>query len=104
MQVAFVYTGERIAQVSPYYNLDYWDRAFSQLDFSFEKTIVKRLSVYGKVNNLTNAANKVFLRYPYQNVDPKLQEFLGYQDNTNQTLVESDIYKISFLAGLRYKF
>jgi outer membrane receptor protein involved in Fe transport len=104
MQLAFVYTGERIAQVSPYYNLDYWQHAYSQLDFSFEKTIIKRLSFYGKVNNLTNAASKIYLKYPHANIDAKQQEFLGKQDITNQTLVQSDIYKISFLGGFRYKF
>lgn len=104
MQVAFVYTGERIAQVSPYYNLDYWSHSLSQLDFSFEKTIIKRFSVYGKVNNLTNAASKVFLKYPHANIQNSEQEFLGNQPNDNETAVQSDIYKVSFLTGLRYKF
>jgi len=104
MQLAFVYTGERIAQVSPYYNLDYWQHPLSQLDFSFEKTIYKKISLYGKVNNLTNAASKIYLKYPHGNIDPKQQEFLNKQDIANQTMVQSDIYKISFLAGLRYKF
>lgn len=103
IQAAYVYTGERIAQVSPYYNLDYWQHAYSQLDFSIEKTITKKLSVYAKVNNLTNAASKIYLKYPHANIDSKQQEFLGTQDIANQTLVQSDIYKISFLAGLRYK-
>jgi TonB-dependent receptor len=104
MQLAFVYTGERIAQVSPYYNLDYWQHPLSQLDFSFEKTIYKKISLYGKVNNLTNAISKIYLKYPHTGIDAKQQEFLGTQDINNQTLVQSDIYKISFLAGLRYKF
>ena len=103
MQLALVYTGDRIEQVSPYYNLDYWQRPYSQLDFSFEKTIVKRLSFYGKVNNLTNAASKLYLKYPHANIDPDQQEFLGTQNVASQTLVQSDIYKISFLGGLRYK-
>jgi len=104
MQLAFVYTGERIAQVSSYYNLDFYYHPFSQLDFSFEKKIVKKLSFYGKVNNLTNTANKIYLKYPHAQIDAKQQEFLGKQDITNETLVQSDYYKVSFLAGLRYKF
>ncbi|WP_448702395.1 TonB-dependent receptor domain-containing protein [Mucilaginibacter sp. AW1-3] len=104
MQLAFVYTGERIAQVSTYYGLDFYYHPFSQLDFSFEKTIVKRLSFYGKVNNLTNTANKIYLKYPHANIDPKQQEFLGKQDIADQTLVQSDYYKVSFLGGFRYKF
>ena len=104
MQLAYVYTGERIEQVSPYYNLDYYAHPFGQLDFSFEKAIVKKLSFYGKINNLTNTANKIYLKYPHANIEPREQEFLGKQDIRNETLVQSDIYKISFLGGLRYKF
>ena len=103
MQMAFVYTGERIAQVSAYYNLDFYYHPFSRLDFSFEKKIVKRLSFYGKVTNLTNTANKIYLKYPHGNIDPRQQEFLGKQDIDSQTLVQSDYYKVSFLAGFRYK-
>ncbi|MCC8425053.1 TonB-dependent receptor [Mucilaginibacter sp. UR6-11] len=104
MQLAYVYTGERIAQVSTYYNLDFYYHPFSQLDFSFEKKIVNRLSFYGKVNNLTNTANKIYLKYPHADIDSKQQEFLGKQDISGQTLVQSDYYKVSFLGGFRYKF
>jgi TonB-dependent receptor len=103
MQLAFVYTGERLNQVSPYYNLDFYQHAYNQLDFSFEKMIGKKLSVYGKLNNLTNAAAKVYLKYPHASIDSKVSEFLGKQDIKAQTLVQSDYYKTSFLGGLRYK-
>jgi outer membrane receptor protein involved in Fe transport len=103
MQLAFVYTGERLAQVSPYYNLDFYQHAYNQLDFSFEKTIAKRLSFYGKVNNITNAASKIYLKYPHGSLDAKQQEFLGKQDIAGQTLVQSNYYKTLFLGGFRYK-
>jgi outer membrane receptor protein involved in Fe transport len=103
MQLAFVYTGERLAQVSPYYNLDFYQHAYNQLDFSFEKTIAKRLSFYGKVNNITNAASKIYLKFPHGSLDAKQQEFLGKQDITSQTLVQNDYYKTLFLGGFRYK-
>lgn len=104
IQVAFVYTGERLAQVSPYYNLDFYQHAFNQLDFSFEKTLAKRVSFYGKINNLTNTANKIYLKYPHGSLDARQQEFIGKQDITAQTLVQSDYYKTLFLGGFRYKF
>lgn len=104
MQLAFVYTGERLAQVSPYYNLDFYQHAYNQLDFSFEKTIFKKLSFYGKINNITNAASKIYLKFPHGSLDAKQQEFLGKQDITAQTLVQSDYYKTLFLGGFRYKF
>ncbi|PWK78426.1 TonB-dependent receptor [Mucilaginibacter oryzae] len=104
MQAAFVYTGERLFQVSPYYNLDFYQHAYNQLDFSFEKTITKKLSFYGKINNITNAAAKIYLKFPHGQIDSKQQEFLGKQDITSQTLVQSDFYKTFFLGGFRYKF
>jgi outer membrane receptor protein involved in Fe transport len=104
MQLAFVYTGERLAQVSPYYNLDFYQHAYNQLDFSFEKIIVKKLSFYGKINNITNAASKVYLKFPHGSLDAKQQEFIGKQDIAAQTLVQSDYYKTLFLGGFRYKF
>ena len=65
MQVALVYTGKRIAQVSPYYNLDYWLLGQGTLDFSFEKTLSRHFSFYGKLNNLTNTpAKTVILQAP----------------------------------------
>jgi outer membrane cobalamin receptor len=103
VQVAFVYTGERLAQVSPYADLDFYQHAYNQLDFSFEKKIASKLSVYGKINNITNAASKIYLKFPHGSLDSKQQQFLGFQDITGQTLVQSDFYKTSFLGGLRYK-
>jgi len=104
MQLAFVFTGERLAQVSPYYNLDFYQHAFNQLDFSFEKTLAKKLSFYGKINNITNSAAKIYLKSPNAQLSPQLLEFVGKQDIASQTLVQSDFYKTSFLAGFRYKF
>jgi outer membrane receptor protein involved in Fe transport len=100
MQLAFVYTGETISQVSPYYNLDYWQRANGQLAFSFEKRILKHLAFYGKVDNLTNAAHQLVLKYPYG----KIQQSLPKQSIGKQTVVQNDLYRISFLAGFRYNF
>ncbi|KIO76142.1 hypothetical protein TH53_16650 [Pedobacter lusitanus] len=104
IQLAFVYTGERLAQVSPYYNLDFYQHAYNQLDFSFEKTLIKKLSFYGKINNITNAASKLYLKFPHASLDIKQQEFLGKQDISGQTLVQSNYYKTMFLGGFRYKF
>jgi len=41
-QLSWVYTGRRINIVSPYKDLDYWQRGFSQIDFSAEKKIYKK--------------------------------------------------------------
>ena len=106
-QLAFSYTGERISQVSAYYNLDIWEKPFTQLSFSFEKRIVKRLYFYAKVNNLTNSKPKQFIKVPYTVPDAGFSSgyTLPYQTaGSNYTTTQIDTYKINFLAGFRYKF
>lgn len=99
VQIAFVYTGKRIAQVSPYYNLDYWMLGYGALDFSFEKRIAKHFALYGKVNNLTNTpAKTVIMQTPA--ADNKFPD----QTYTDKTVVGKDIYEVNVLAGFRYKF
>ncbi|MGC4101421.1 TonB-dependent receptor [Ferruginibacter sp.] len=102
VQLAFVYTGERIALVSSYYQLDTWQAPYSQLDFSFEKRIVKHLSLYGKVNNLTNSKTRFFIKQPYV-LENTLNRIPGQDDPMNSIFVQRDIYKLSFLFGLRFK-
>jgi len=101
VQVAFVYTGKRISQVSLYYGLDYWQRAFTQLDFSMEQRITKRFSFYAKVNNITNTPRKVDILQPLSVVPPSNRP--PEQESDNKILVQKDIYKISFFAGFRFK-
>ena len=106
VQLAFAYTGDRIAQVSPYANLDIWQKPFSQLDLSLEKSLNHHFIFFGKVNNLTNAPNKEYIKFPYTSVN---KNFIGYkipyQDaGSNYTVAQKDIYKLSFLGGIRYKF
>ncbi|HVZ26681.1 MAG TPA: TonB-dependent receptor, partial [Sediminibacterium sp.] len=99
IQLAFVYTGKRIAQVSPYYNLDYWQLGQGILDFSFEKKIKGHFAFYGKINNLTNSAAKtvIFQAPPAGNAFPD-------QAYSDKTVVGKDINQINILGGLRYKF
>ncbi len=102
VQLAFVYTGEKLALVSSYYELDTWQSPYSQLDFSFEKKIVKHLSLYGKVNNLTNSKTRFFIKQPYV-LENTLNRIPGQDDPANSIFVQRDIYKLSFLFGLRFK-
>jgi len=105
IQVAGVYTGERISFLSPYLGLNYWQSPTTQLDFSFEKTVVKKLTVYGKVNNITNTP---FVLSVHQSYDSYLQSSgsrpLALQtDPANKIIIQKDYYKTSFLLGVRYK-
>ena len=105
MQVAMVYTGERVSLVSPYYGLDYWQAPTTQLDISFEKRIVKRLSVYGKINNLTNTP---YILQLHQSYDAYLTNSgarpLSLQTDASQKIiVQKDFYKAAYLFGIRFK-
>ncbi|TDG36334.1 TonB-dependent receptor [Pedobacter changchengzhani] len=105
VQTAFVYTGERIALVSPYFGLDYWQAPTKQLDFSVEKKFAKKFSVYGKINNLTNTPYILRLKQSYNMYlqSPGARP-LNLQTNPDENIiVQKDYFKTSFLIGLRYK-
>lgn len=102
IQLAYVYTGERIALVNTFYNLDTWQSPYSQLDFSFEQKIVKKLAIYGKINNLLDFKTRYFIKQPYV-IGNTLNKIPGQDDAAHSIFVQQDIYKISYLFGLRYK-
>ncbi|MBK0381801.1 TonB-dependent receptor [Pedobacter sp. SD-b] len=100
-QLAAVYTGERIAQLSLYRNLDYWQKASTVLDFSAEKKISKHLKIYAKANNLLNTPYEVIIKQPNRFTTGKLA--LPAQNNNSYILTQRDLYQPSYLLGLRYK-
>ncbi len=98
LQVAYVYTGQRLAQVSPYYELDYYQLGQGVLDFSAEKKAGRHFSIYLKVNNLSNTATKnVILQTP-----PAGNKYPD-QEYNEKIVVGKDLYRINFLAGVRFK-
>jgi hypothetical protein len=99
VQVAFVYTGKYIAQVSPYYDLDYWRLGQGTLDLSFEQRLGRHFSVYGKANNLTNTPSKIAIMQA-----PAAGNNFPDQQYSDKTVVGKDIYGLNILAGIRYKF
>jgi len=105
-QLALAYTGTRIVQVSPFYGLDIWGKPIAQLDLSLEKHITRRLVFFGKLNNITNSPNKEYIKFPYGKVNATMPPgyTIPFQDNSSHTIAQWDIYKISYLGGLRFKF
>jgi outer membrane receptor protein involved in Fe transport len=101
-QVALVYTGTRIVQLSPYAGLDFWQAPFYQLDASAEKKLGKHFTVYAKVNNITNTPYQVYINQANPFMSGKSE--LSYQNDPNKILVRRDYYKQTYLVGLRYKF
>jgi len=104
-QTALVYTGERISFLSPYSGLNYWQSPTTQLDLSFEKRVVNKLTLYGKINNLTNAPFELSLHQSYNNyMGASGSRPLALQtDPANRIIIQKDYYRTSYLLGLRYK-
>jgi len=97
-QLSWVYTGRRINIVSPYKDLDYWQRGFSQIDFSAEKRVFKKFNVFTKITNLLDAALITEVLSPnYLSSDSPAQ------DRSDRIVVQKDVFHQTFLLGLRYK-
>lgn len=105
LQLAGVYTGERISFLSPYAGLNYWQSPTTTLDLSFEKRIVKKLTVYSKINNITNAPFELSLHQSYNNYAAASgSRPLALQtDPENRIIIQKDYYRTTFLLGVRYK-
>ncbi len=105
VQVAGVYTGERISFLSPYAGLNYWQSPTTTLDISFEKRIVKGFTVYGKINNITNAPFELSLHQSYNDyLAASGSRVLALQtDANNRIIIQKDYYRTTFLLGLRFK-
>ncbi|TVR71524.1 MAG: TonB-dependent receptor [Marinilabiliales bacterium] len=98
-QIAAVYTGRRIAYISAYKDNDQWQRAITQLDFSFDQRIIPGLIAYLKVNNILNTPFE--LEIPASNeaafaAEPHLQP------DSHRVLSRSDLFHRTVLLGLRY--
>ncbi len=101
--LTWVYTGRRIAFLSAFEGLDYWQKATSFFDFSCEKSIRKHLSVYTKLNNIFNTPVIIeLLQSKTQFTGGSYQ--LPYQTLPNNTLIEKDYFGANYLIGVRYKF
>jgi len=101
IQLALVYTGSRINLISQYAGQDYWQRPMTTLDFSMEKRIYNRISVYCKIGNILNTPYIVEIRQP--NIYRYGLSALPNQDSDNNILVQKDYYGQTYLLGLRYK-
>lgn len=97
-QLSWVYTGKRINIVSPYLDLDYWQRGTTQMDFSAEKKFKnKHFSVFAKLTNLLN--NPIIVEV----LKPNTSQNLPDQTRQDRILVQKDVLQQSYLIGIRYK-
>jgi TonB-dependent receptor len=97
-QLSWVYTGKRINIVSPFKDLDYWQRGTSQVDFSAEKKFAgKHFSIFAKMTNLLN--NPIIVEV----LKPNISQNLPDQLRKDRILVQKDILQQSYLVGIRFK-
>ena len=94
-----MYTGQRINTVSPYKDLDQWQRATTQLDFSTEQKLPHHLTAFLKITNLLNTPTVVEV---LQNPTASLLT-APEQTRTDRILVQRDTYNRTYLLGLRYR-
>ncbi|MBI1307732.1 MAG: TonB-dependent receptor [Bacteroidetes bacterium] len=100
-QLALVYTGKKITFVSPYKDLDYWQRATYQLDFSVEKKFRKRFVAYAKLNNILNTP--IVVEIYHKNIYRTGNFALTEQKNPDRITVQKETYGQNVVIGLRYK-
>lgn len=102
-QLALGYTGDRINAVSQYKDLDIWEKATLNLDFSAQKTFSKRYVFYVKVNNILNTPYELFIK---QANGPNYEGVfkLPQQNSPDYTTVEYDKFYARYSLGFRFKF
>jgi TonB-dependent receptor len=100
-QLALVYTGKNIVYVSPFLDLDYWQKSTAQLSFSIEKQVFKYFTLYLKVNNILNTPVIVEILQP--NIYRMGKFALPYQTRSDRVTVQRDYYGQSFTFGIRFK-
>ncbi len=111
MQLAGVYTGKEISDVSGWYGLDLWQMPMFRIDLSFEKRLSKKINLvlYGKANNLLNTPVilRMFPPSAYANV-PGNYEYLPNQGTSstilNNILVRDEYFGQEYIMGVRYRF
>jgi outer membrane receptor protein involved in Fe transport len=100
MQLAMVYTGERIENVSPFFENDSWVKPFVQMDFSVEQKLNKHWELTLKGQNLLNSPYEVIIKKPH--LLPEKEYKL--QDSSSSTLIRRDQYFQSYRIGVRFNF
>jgi TonB-dependent receptor len=102
-QLSLAYTGERIAFVSQYYDLDTWEKASTYLDFSAQKQLGKHFIIFIKANNLLNTPYQLFIKQDNSSNYSGLLKY-AHQESPNYTTVEYDQYYARYNLGVRFRF
>ncbi|MBW4890689.1 TonB-dependent receptor [Mucilaginibacter sp. HMF5004] len=99
VQIAWQFTGERIALVSPVYEFDQWQKGLNTFDLSAEKRFKKHFAIFVKVQNLLNTPDEIYIKQPTTgNAAPVSYQVPG----SSQTLASKSLYGQNYQLGLRY--
>ncbi len=102
-QLSVGYTGERLAAVSNYYELDTWEKPSTYLDFSAQKKIGRHFVIFGKANNLLNTPYELFIKQDNQGNYAGLLKY-PHQESPKYTTVEYSQFYARYSLGVKYKF
>lgn len=97
-QINWQFTGKRIALVSPFLDMDYWQKDMHLFDISGEQRILPKLYLFAKVQNLFDAKYKVYIKRA-----PANMETLPYQkQGSNELLSSMSQYGQNYILGIRF--
>ena len=100
-QLAFSYTGKRLAVVERDYDNDRWNAGMAQLDLSLEKAFKCGLSVFLKAQNLLNTP---LIRYYHANDfnAADIAQYASAERHDGGVVERKEHTGASFLLGLRF--
>jgi hypothetical protein len=81
-QISYEFQGNTLAQISTFYQSDYYQHPMNTLAVSLEKDIHNHFTVFGKFNNLLNTPTTEYVQ--------------------KTLLVAKNIYKATYSIGIRY--
>lgn len=95
-QLAGIYTGKRIEDVSGWYNLDSWQKGYAILNFSMEKTFHRHWRAFARISNLLNAGRTVYLNSAAVTGIPE-------QTEKDKTIIQHTENYRHYVVGIAYK-
>lgn len=98
IQFNWQFTGKRIALVSPYYGMDYWQKDMHMFDLSAEQKVARRFYVFTKIQNLFNAKYETYI-----NKQPSNVSVIPFQNASGGKLIsQSSQYGQTYQLGVRF--
>lgn len=100
-RVGGIYTGRRIYSVSGWYSLDYWQRSYTVLDASIEKTLGHGWRVFVKADNLFSTHLTVDLLKPNADFPSGL---VPGQQRADRFTVMQQTDRAVYFAGVQWRW